>query len=151
MKIALMTAAALALSAHAQAVTVRDCDGTTDSARNIVEPWVKNTKQFYNGNVRVTHLDTGGEPVCCSAHLLVTYPSAGQDEPVYADCKLVSMNDSAGFLSIDFAKLTAKYNAKTGLAITFPYTTYNHEGDDHPGGTAKLLLNLKKGELKAVK
>jgi hypothetical protein len=152
MKISLIAAAgALALAAHANAVTVRDCDGTTDSARNIVEPWEKSSRLYYNRLVRITHMDTGGEPVCCSSHLMVTYPSAGQDEPVYAECKLVSMKDGAGFLSIDFAKLTAKYDPKTGLTITFPYTTYNDESDNHPKGTAKLRLDLKKGELKAVR
>jgi hypothetical protein len=151
MKISLIAAAALALSAQANAVTVRDCDGTTDSARNIVEPWEQSSRQYYNKLVRITHLDTGGEPVCCSSHLLITYPSAGQDEPVYAECKLVSMNEGSGFLSIDFAKLAAKYDPKTGLTITFPYTTYNDSSDNHPKGMAKLRLDLKKGELKPVK
>lgn len=151
MKNILIGAATLTLASHAQAVSVRDCDGTTDSARNIVEPWEQNSRQFYNKLVRITHMDTGGEPVCCSSHLMVSYPSAGQDEPVYSECKLVSMNEGAGFLSIDFAKLSAKYDPKTGLSISFPYTTYNHSGENHPRGVAKLLLNLKKGELAVVK
>jgi hypothetical protein len=151
MKIVLTAAAALALAACAQAVTVRDCDGTTDSARNIVEPWERSTRQYYDKLVRVTHLDTGGEPVCCSSHLMVTFPSAGQDEPVYAECKLVGTGEGTGFLSIDFAKLTAKYDAKTGLTMTFPYTTYNPDSVDHPSGVAKLRLNLKTGELKTLK
>jgi hypothetical protein len=151
LKTSLTAVAALALAASANAVTVRDCDGTTDSARNISEPWEKNTRQYYNKLVRVTVLDTGGEPVCCSSHLMVTYPSAGQDEPVYSECKLVSMNDSAGFLSIDFTKLAAKYDPKIGLTMSFPYTTYNPDNDNHPKGVAKLRLNLKKGELSVVK
>jgi hypothetical protein len=151
MKKLLIATAMTALAAQANAVTVRDCDGTTDSARNIVEPWDQNSRQFHNKLVRVTRLDTGGEPVCCSTHLMVTYPSAGQDEPVYAECKLVGTKEGAGFLSIDFAKLKAKYDPKTGLTFTFPYTTYNDSGDNHPAGMAKLRLDLKKGELKAVK
>lgn len=151
MKISLIAAAALAFAAHAQAITVRDCDGTTDSARNIVEPWEQSSRLYYNKLVRITHLDTGGEPVCCSSHLMVTFPSAGQDEPVYAECKLIGTKDGAGFLSIDFAKLSAKYDPKTGLTISFPYTTYNDSGDNHPKGVAKLRLDLKKGELKPVK
>lgn len=151
MKISLIAAAALTVAAQAQAITVRECDGDTDSARNIAEPWEKNTRQFYNKLVRMTLLDTGGEPVCCSMHLMIMYPSAGQDEPVYSECRLVGTSEGAGFMWIDFAKLAAKYDPKTGLTITFPYATYNDSGDNHPKGTAKLRLDLKKGELKVVK
>jgi hypothetical protein len=142
---------AFAASAAANAVTVRDCDGTTDRVSNIAEPWAQNTKQFYNNLVRITVLDTGGEPVCCSTHLHISYPSAGQDEPVYSECRLVGSKEGQGFLSIDFKNLKAKYDAKTGLDITFPYTTYNDSGENHPKGTAKLRLDLKKGELKTLK
>lgn len=152
MKISLIAAAAaFALATQAQAVTVRDCDGSVDRVVNIAEPWSENTRQFYNKQVRVTLVDTGGEPVCCSAHLVVTFPSAGQDEPVYSECKIVSAKDSSGFLSIGFPSLTASYNAKTGLDIAFPYTTYNDSGENHPKGVAKLRLNLKTGTLSVVK
>jgi hypothetical protein len=147
----LIATAALTLAAQAHAVSVRDCDGTTDSARNIAEPWADHTRQFHSKLVRVTMLDTGGEPVCCSIHLLVTFPSAGQDEPVYSECKLVGSEEGRGFLSIAFDKMTAKYDPKKGLTISFPYTTYNDEGDNHPKGVAKLQLDLKKGELKVIK
>ena len=145
-----LTAAAmtLALSASAQAVSVRDCDGTTDSARNIVEPWEKSTRKIFNGQVRITHLDTGGEPVCCSSHLMVTYPAPeGEDPTGYGECKLVGSEESMGFLSIGYSSLKTEYDPKKGLLITFPYTTYNHEGDNHPSGSAKLRLNLKTGKL----
>lgn len=151
MKKTLMAAAVISLAAQANAVTVRECDGVTDRVSNIAEPWADNTKQFANKLVRVTLLDTGGEPVCCSTHLVVTYPSAGQDEPVYTECRLVGTKENAGFLSIDFKNMTAKYDPKKGLDLTFDYTTYNDEGDNHPKGTAKLRLDQKKGELKVVK
>jgi hypothetical protein len=138
---------ALAGAQAALAVSVRDCDGATDSVRNVVEPWEGSTKQFYNKLVRVVHVDTGGEPVCCSSHLAVIYPSPGQEEPVYTDCKLVGSKDGMGFLSIGFNSLTAKYDARTGLTITFPYTTYNDSGENHPAGVAKLRLDLKAGTL----
>ena len=151
MKKLLIAAALAASAAHANAVTVRECDGTTDRVANIAEPWAQNTKQFYNNLVRVTLLDTGGEPVCCSMHLVVTFPAGGQDEPVYSECRIVSSKESSGFLSIDIQKLKAKYDPKTGLTMTFPYTTYNDSGDNHPKGMGKLRLDLKKGELTAVK
>lgn len=147
MKVSLIAVAVLTLAAQANAISVRDCDGTTDSARNIVEPWDKNTRLLADKNIRITSLDTGGEPACCSAQLMVTFPSSGKDEPVFGLCKLIAMKDAMGFSSIDFKKLQTKYDAKTGLAITFPYTISNDSGAKQLPGIAKLRLDLNKGEL----
>ena len=136
---------AVALSAPAFAVSVRDCDGTTDSLRNIAEPWSKNTKQFYNNQVRVTLVDTGGEPVCCSSHLVVIFPTV--EEPGgYNECKLIESNESSGFLQIGFDKLVAKYDPKKGLTMTFLYMTYVDGIKDKPGN-AKIRLDLKAGKI----
>jgi len=135
--------AALLLSGTAHAAAVVDCDWAAE-ARNIVEPWEKNTRTFYNGQVRVAHLDTGGEPACCSAQLLVIYPDHS-DMNTQGSCKLVRQRADAGFASIDFAGLRSSYDAKKGLLIVIPYTTMN---DDKPvPGSAKVRVDLDKGSI----
>ena len=103
----------------------------------------KNTKVFYNGTVRVVLTDTGGEPVCCSQHLMILVPVHEEDGDSRA-CFLVNDHGDLGFAAIDFPRLTARYDAGKGLLITFPYTLYN-EGNPGKGGTAKVRLNLTKG------
>ena len=144
--------ALLAAAAPAAAVTVRDCndDEATASARNIVEPWERNTRTFYNGRVRAALLDTGGEPACCSLHLLVISPST-EAENGYQFCHLVSDHDNFGFGEIDFAKLAAAYDAKRGLKITFPFNISDGNGGTPAPGFAKLWLNLAKGTLTVEK
>jgi hypothetical protein len=140
------TAAALALSvvSPAFAVEVMPCgdDGAAHVA-SITEPWEKNARAFYNGNVRVALTDTGGEPVCCSQHLLVLIPF--HDE--YGDgrsCFLVNDHGGLGFSGIDYARITTSYDPKKGLLITFPYSLYN-EGNPGKGGTAHVRVNVVKG------
>ena len=142
----------LMLTAPASAVTVRDCsdDANTVSARNIMEPWEKNSRVFYNGQVRVALLDTGGEPACCSQHLLIISPSSEDSEGASA-CHIVSDHDNFGFGSVDFAKLTAAYDPKKGLLIGFPFQISDMNGGAPKPGTAKLRLNLAKGTLAAEK
>lgn len=145
--------AVLAMTAPAAAVSVMDCndDQSTASAANIAAPWEKNTKVFYNGNVRVALLDTGGEPVCCSLHLLVLSPAGGQDEPEYTACHLINDHEGSGFVSIDFARIAASYDAKKGLLITFPYGLYVDGMKPNKPGTAKIRLNIAKGTLAVEK
>jgi hypothetical protein len=143
--------ALLALAAPAGAVSVVDCndDAATASAQNIAEPWERNSKTFYNGNVRVAMLDTGGEPVCCSVHVLVLSPT-GEDPDGVSGCHIVNNDGGMGFVGVDFAKLAGAYDPKKGLLISFPYELYN---DGNPGkkGVARVRLNVKTGELKVEK
>ena len=145
--------ALLASAAPAAAVSVMDCgdDQATASAADIAGPWEKNTKLFYNGQVRVALMDTGGEPVCCSVHLLVLSPAGGQDEPEYTACHLINDHEGSGFVSIDFAKLAATYDAKKGLLITFPYGLYVDGMKPNKPGIAKIRLNLKAGAVTVEK
>jgi hypothetical protein len=135
-------AAVAALTATAQAVNVRECDETA-SVRTLAEPWEKNTRAFYKGNVRVALLDTGGEPVCCSVHLLILVPDK-TSEMGDRTCHIVSNDQSLGFAGIDFARLTTKYEAGKGLLLTFPYTLYV-DGITSKPGTARVRVNLERG------
>lgn len=136
----------------AGAVVVRGCEDGSNTAAvtNIVEPWEKNSKTFYNGQVRVALLDTGGEPACCSLHLLIMSPGIAKDEPAYQDCHVVSDHANLGFGDIVFEKMTASYDPKKGLLIAFPYVVSGGDGEQHPG-VAKLRLNLARGTLAVEK
>jgi hypothetical protein len=137
---AVVAFAIAALPAHA--VQVRDCDYAAD-VRSIAEPWEKNTRAFYDGNVRVALLDTGGEPVCCSVHLLVLVPDRN-DEMGGRFCKIVGDHEAMGFAGIDFARLTTRYDAGRGLLITFPYQIYV-DGLSSKSGVARVRVNLERG------
>jgi hypothetical protein len=152
-QIVLAFLALLAMAAPVAAVTIKDCgdDAATASAVNIAEPWEKNTRTFYKGQVRVALLDTGGEPVCCSMHLMILSPAGGQDEPEYQACHLINDHEGMGFVAIDFDKLAAAYDPKTGLLISVPYHLYNNEGGPQKGGTAKIRVNTANGTLTVEK
>ena len=113
---------ALAAAAFpAAAVTVIPCsdDASTASAVNIAEPWDKNSRTFSNGNIRVALVDTGGEPACCSSHLVILSPTGEQGVEGRA-CHLVNDHDGLGFVGLDLAKATTAYDPKKGLLLTLP-------------------------------
>ena len=134
----------LASTAAAFAYDVRPCvemDPTDASA--IAEPWEKNAHAYYNGQVRVAVIDTGGEPVCCSQHLLILVTKQG-DEGELKLCFMANSNQGLGFAGIDFARLTTRYDAGKGLLITFPYDIYN-DGKPGPSGIGRIRVNVAKG------
>lgn len=141
-------AALLALMAGATpclAATVRDCDGVTEAAFNIVEPWEASTRTFYQGRVRVALLDTGGEPACCSAHLLVLFYA--DDDPESFVCRLVSDRGATGFAGIDFKSLRTSYDPARGLLVSFGYSVFPLGGDGTGAerGLAKVRINVPAG------
>jgi hypothetical protein len=136
-------AALVFITSEAHAAAVVDCDWAA-GAQNIVEPWEKNIRTFYNGQVRVAHLDTGGEPACCSAQLLVIFPDHS-DMNTQGTCKLVRLDKDRGFSSIDFAGLKTGYDTKKGLLIVIPYSGW--DGEKTTPGTAKVRLDLDRGTL----
>ena len=132
----------LTAAGPALAVEVRDCDWAA-SVQTLVEPWGNNTKSFYGGQVRLALIDTGGEPVCCSAQLLVLIPdnSEGAGGRI---CKLVSDKKNLGFESIAFAKITTRYDAGRGLLISFAFTRYV-DGLKHTDGLGRVRINVERG------
>ena len=122
---ALVAAALLVASALPAAATqVRNCDYAA-SVTSIAEPWEQNTRAFHNRNVRVALLDTGGEPVCCSQHLLILMPDRstppGMDEGRI--CRVVGDREGMGFLGIEFQRMRSWYD-KRGLLLEFPVHIY---------------------------
>lgn len=118
---------AVAVPGVSVAQVVTDCEWIGNPA-NIVEPWDVNSRTFANGAIRVAWLDTGGEPVCCSSHLLILSPSGnGQDEPEYRQCRVASAQPGAGFYAVDVPGITASYDPNKGLLLSVPI------GHWHPG------------------
>lgn len=106
----------------AQAQVVQDCRDADRiaSPANIAEPWAEQSRTFADGAIRIALIDTGGEPVCCSAHLLVLSPAGGQDEPAYRACRIVSGSEGQGFFDLDIPGTRASYDPARGLLLSVP-------------------------------
>jgi hypothetical protein len=131
----------------AQAAVVGEC-GDLNNLENLVEPWEQNTKSFYNGQVRIALIDTGGEPVCCSTHLVIMVPRndemGGSQCFVFSQEKYTSEGEAPsymGFQGIDFQKIKSSYDPAKGLSLSIPYSTYI-DGIDSDSGMGKILINL---------
>jgi hypothetical protein len=120
---------ALAVPALAQAQVVLTCEaaGFIASPANIFEPWEEHSRPYANGAIRIAHLDTGGEPVCCASHLLVLSPAGGVDEPEYRACHVVSGGGGLGFNWVDIPGTTASYDPVRGLLLSVPVWHW-HDG-----------------------
>lgn len=102
---------------------LNDCDWPA-SVRNVVEPWEEATRTFANGRIRIVHVDTGGEPVCCSSHLVVLAPSP-PDEPASGQCFTLSDGETGiGFQGLDLKAVSATYDPARGLLLRVPVTRY---------------------------
>jgi hypothetical protein len=146
MRFAIAAVALIATALPAAAVHVRECDEIA-SLQSLAEPWEKNIKSFYQGQVRVALLDTGGEPVCCSMHLVIMMPN--NDIPAEGRvCRLVSQKDHLGFESIDMSRLRTSYDPKRGLLVEFPYTLYI-DGSKSNHGNGRVRVNVQKGAVTA--
>ncbi|MFP7569760.1 hypothetical protein [Marivita sp. S2033] len=111
--------AGVATSATPQ--VVRSCDTFEANARNLMFPVEQNTRSFANGDIRLIALDTGGEPVCCSAHLMVLFPAP---EDPGGLCALISNDGSLGWAGILLEKATALYDPAIGLTVSVPVIEY---------------------------
>lgn len=136
----------------AQAQVIQDCQQVPwlASPANITEPWADHSRTFANGNIRVALLDTGGEPVCCAAHLLVLMPVGGQDEPVYRQCSVVSGAQGLGFFTLDVAGIAASYDPARGLLLSVPLTHWTEAvetGADPIADRMELRINQAAGTL----
>lgn len=141
--IAGLAAGLLALASPAAALSVRPCDGVTDLAMNIVEPWSGHSWSFYQGRVRVAVLDTGGEPACCSSHLLVMF--FDEDEPGgEVVCRIVSDTSERGFAGIDPKTVKSAYDPARGLQVSFGYSVFPEGGDGSTSkpGVGRVRINL---------
>lgn len=146
LKFALAGLVLLPVVADAQVIT--ECDWQAQIA-NIMEPWDANTRTYANGNIRLVVVDTGGEPVCCSSHLVVLSPSGdGSDGPVYRQCRVASVQPGEGFYSINLSNAAARYDPTRGLSVSFEVGHW-HQGMEN-GAPAipdrmEILINQATG------
>src|SRR5215470_19724831 len=88
----------------AEAAEVGPCDGL-----DRVSFLVGQTRSYAEGKIRIAHVDTDGEPVCCSSHLLVFIPS----REIGSECFAVSQDaatgagSARGFSNIEFTRIKA--------------------------------------------
>ena len=96
---------------------------------------VDQTKSFSNGKIKIAHVDTDGEPVCCSEHLLIFIPSAEIGSQCFAVSQTAGQDSTSarGFHRIEFNRITASYDPKRGLLLNVPYRLY--DPDRVRGGT----------------
>ena len=132
-------ASLLALGSVANAAEVGPCD-ELDRISNLVGQ----TKSYSEGKIRIAHVDTDGEPVCCSSHLLVFIPG----KEIGGECFAVSQKAASGsgsplgFSNIEFNRIKASYDPQRGLLLTVPYTLYNPQGGRGKSGTVMVRINL---------
>lgn len=129
----------IALSIPAAAAEVGRC-GDLDSVSFLVGQ----TKSYAEGKIRIAEIDTDGEPVCCSSHLLILIPNPEIGSQCFAvsDRAATGASSARGFSAIDFARIKAAYEPAKGLLLTVPYRLY-HAGRKSPTRTAKVRVNLK--------
>lgn len=139
---ALLLVAPGLLASTALGQVVSDCDWIANPA-NIAEPWAEQSQTYASGAIRVALLDTGGEPVCCSAHLLVLAPSSPAEGPVYRQCFVVSGAPGLGFYNIGIAGIEAQYDPALGLLLSVPVFHW-HEGVElgQPGIAERMELRI---------
>lgn len=119
---------------------ISDCDWPA-SLRNIVEPWESHTRTFANGKIRIAHVDTGGEPVCCSSYLAVLAPTGSEVELESRQCKLLTDGpELSGFNWIHFDSITASYDPGLGLLLSVPLERYDFGGS---GATTPAIIGIR--------
>lgn len=127
----------------AQAQNTRDCDTFEANARNLIFPVAENIRSYANGAIRFIALDTGGEPACCSSHLMVLSPdpeySAGQV------CTLISNRDAFGFSDVDLSRARSSYDAAAGLRVRVPIELYNADGSGSTPDELIVTVNQQTG------
>ena len=144
---AIMAAALIAASSSARAAEVGPC-GDLDKVSFLVGQ----TKSYAEGKIRVAHVDTDGEPVCCSSHLLIFIPSREGGSQCFALSQRAQHGDTGplGFSDVGFAQITAAYDAGRGLLLTVPFTLYNPEQKKGNQGMARLRVNLSDEGMVAI-
>ncbi len=129
----------------AGAQTVSPCDWRA-RADVLAEPWEKNSRTFSNGAVRVALLDMI-EPAAAALHLLVLSPPEG---PLgERQCRIVSLEGSRGFASLDLAKLRARYDPVVGLVLKLPAGAHDGISALTRRGVLSVTINQTSGAVKA--
>ncbi|PCJ82913.1 MAG: hypothetical protein COA52_19715 [Hyphomicrobiales bacterium] len=135
--------AIISLSTASQAQVVNECDWVTN-ARNIVEPWEKNTRTFANGDVRLALIDVV-EPAAGAFHILVLSPP--YDELGTRQCRQISTQSSIGFSGINFSQLDAGYDPSVGLMFQLPVQIFDPNSGNFVGHRLLFTVNQATGAI----
>src|SRR3954466_5592304 len=133
-------AAVLLFGSAAQAAEVGPCNNL-----DRVSFLVGQTRPFSEGKIKIAHVDTDGEPVCCSSHLLVLIPSPDIGSECFAVSQKAARGDGSplGFSDVAFDQIKAAYDPNRGLLLTVPYTLYNPDGGKGKPGSANVRIDLR--------
>ena len=139
-----------ALIAHSadrlEAPAILDCPNELASVRNIVEPLRDSTRTYGNGSTRILHLDTGGEPACCSSYLAILAPDP-KSELGDRQCKVLASNaHGLGFMSISMLDVSSAYDSTKGLLLTIPVKLYK-DGITSVTTYIKVRVNQSSGDV----
>jgi hypothetical protein len=106
---------------------------------------VGQTKSYSEGKIRTAHVDTDGEPVCCSSHLLVIIPSPEIGSQCFAVSQKAATDSGSplGFSNIEFNRIKASYDRDRGLLLNVPYTLYNPNGGPGKPGSTNVRVDLR--------
>lgn len=138
-----LTAVCMTTGSIASAQSINPCDWVA-SARNLVEPWNKTSRTYANGAIRIALLDTGGEPACCSNHLLVLSP----DPEIGQACHVLSEQPGLGFGAVYLENIQSGYDPEQGLLLDIPVGYYDpNTGRVSPENTetVPLVINQATG------
>ncbi len=103
--------------------SIETCEGPSSIA-NVTYPWNEATRTFANDKIRIVTVDTGGEPACCSAHLVILAPDP-EDELGNQQCKILSDGQQwQGFQFVDIRNMKSGYDAAKGLLLSIPVERY---------------------------
>ncbi|MEL6375003.1 MAG: hypothetical protein AAFR04_13670 [Pseudomonadota bacterium] len=121
----------------AHAAQLQQCGGYRTDVTSLVD-----LRSFANGNIKLVHYDTGGEPVCCSSHLAIVHPAPGSDAGV--KCTLLTGPASApGFTDVELKRVKGRYVAGKGLRLSIPVQVYTGSSSVRRWHT--LTINQKTG------
>ena len=106
---------------------------------------VGQTKSYADGKIRVAHVDTDGEPVCCSSHLLIFIPGPDIGSQCFALSQQAAKNSGTarGFSNIEFARIKGTYDARRGLQLSVPYRLYGGDGGRGKPGSVNVRVDLR--------
>lgn len=138
--IALLFSFSTQLASASPRATITPCSDWIQNMQFIVSPWKDNTQTFYNDRMRIVHIDTMGEPACCSSSVLLFMPDS--TDPLGGNkCFQIGTGNGLGFESVRFSQITRSYSPFLGLLLNIPVTHYI-DGQMSILDTAKVRINM---------
>jgi hypothetical protein len=133
-------AAAVGLGPSAEVAEVGPCNNL-----DRVSLLLGQTRSFSDGKIRVAHVDTDGEPVCCSSHLLVFIRARGSGASASQSVREPRRTIAVHWVSVslDLSRARASYGPQRGLLLTVPYTLYDLNDKRGRPGTVHVRVDLR--------